>query len=45
VDVNQVDERMDIVAPFHDREDGMQEHGSLIADDVAAQDLVVGPNQ
>jgi hypothetical protein len=43
--VNQVDERMDFVAPFHDREDGIQEHRSLIADDVAAQDFVVGRNQ
>ena len=45
MDVDDVHERVNVVAPFHDRYDGMQEHGSLIADDVAAQDFVVGRNE
>jgi hypothetical protein len=41
VDVDDVRERVNVVAPFHDRQDGVQEHGCLVSDDVAAQDFAV----
>ena len=42
MDINEVYERVDIIAPFHDWKDGVEEHGRLIPDDVAAKDLVLG---
>ena len=45
MDVNDVHERVDIIAPFHDRKNGVEEHGRLIADDVAAKDLMLGRDE
>ena len=45
MDIDDVHERMNVVAPFHDRYDGVDEYGSLVADDVAAKNFVVVRNE
>jgi hypothetical protein len=45
MDIDDIHERMNVVAPFHDRYDGVDEYGSLVADDVAAKNFVVGRNE
>src|ERR1700737_3742429 len=45
MNVDEVNERMNIVTPFHNRDDPMQKHGRLVSDDMATQDFVIGPNK
>jgi hypothetical protein len=42
MDVDDVDEGVDVVTPFHDGQNGVEQHGSLVADDVTAKDSVIG---